>query len=114
MNARSTGSARWLGRIIAAALVAGIGLAATGATAYADPPWGHDGGDRGEWHHRDWHHHDWHHDWHHEDDDGWHGGYAYAPPPAYYPPPPAYYAPPPPVYVGPPSVSFGVNIPLAH
>ncbi len=110
MNARSTGSAKWLGRMIAAAMVTGLGLAATGATAYADPPWHHDGGDRGGWHHRDWHHQDWHH----EDDDGWRGGYAYAPPPAYYPPPPVYYAPPPPVYVGPPSVSFGVNIPLGH
>ena len=107
MSERSRKATGRIGRVASVLLAAGIGLVATGATAFADPPWGHD----------HWDHHGWHHDWrHHDDDGGWRRGYVYgyAPPPAYYPPPPVYYAPPPPVYVGPPSVSFGVNIPLGH
>lgn len=80
-------------------LAVGIGLAAFGATAFADPP---------PWAHGGWRHHGWYHG---DDDDG--GYRAYPPPPVYYaPPPPVYYAPPPPVFYAPPALSFGINIPL--
>lgn len=90
-------------RTAIAALALGVGLVAFGGTAFADPPWAHDG-----WHHH-WRDHGW---YRHDDDDRYDRGY---PPPVIYapPPPPVYYAPPPPpVYYAPPALSFGINIPL--
>lgn len=101
MPVNGTTSTRRIGRIIAATLAAGIGLALTGAPAFADQwgGWGHH--DRAHYDHHGWQHHRWHRD------NDWRRGRVYG-----YAPPPVYYAPPPPVYYAPPSVSFGVNIPF--
>jgi hypothetical protein len=113
MDRSSNRQGRLIRRVLVLAGLAGvIGFGVAGGTAYADPPWQHDGG----WHGRP--------GWHHHDDD-WRGGYRgprgyYPPPPPVYyappppPPPPVYYAPPPPAYYGPPSLSFGINVPLGN